>query len=248
VIPPDDLPSLHRDTYRDVKVRLRQLVEQLAAAGETRLPAEDQLSTRLGVSRPTVRSALLSLQKDGLLQRSHGRGTFIHRHAVCIRSNLSDDRPFVDIISDLGHEPAVMTCNRAVRPITDDIARRLDRPDGAEVLILERLFMASGQPAVYSVDHIPRELVADLDAPGESSVFAFLERHAGCIVRYSVAEIVPVLADEAAAGHLQLDVGSPLLLLLHVHIDSKDDPVAVTRAYINPGLLTFSVVRTYRDI
>jgi GntR family transcriptional regulator len=246
--PTDDLPSLHRDTYRDVKGRLRELVEQLAGSGETRLPAEEQLSVRLGVSRPTVRSALLSLQKEGLLQRAHGRGTFIHRHAVRMPTNLSDDRPFVEIISDLGHEPGVTACGRTLDPLPADLAGRLELPAGAEVLVLARLFTASGRPAVYSVDHIPRDLVADLDAPSEQSVFAFLERHAGRVVRYSVADIVPVLADADAARHLDVEPGEPLLLLLHTHIDARDQPVAVTRAYVHPDLLTFSVVRTYRDI
>jgi GntR family transcriptional regulator len=240
--------SLHRDTYRDVKLRVRQLVEQLVDRGERRLPAEEQLSALLGVSRPTVRSALLSLQKDGLLQRSHGRGTFINRHAVRLGNNLADDRPFVDIIQELGHEPAVTTWRRGVRPIPADIAGRLDRPADAEVLVLERLFMASGVPAVYAVDHVPRELLPDLDAPGESSVFAFLEHHAGRTVRYSVADIVPVVGDDGVAAHLQVPVGTPVLLLLHTHIDDYDEPVAVTRAFINPAVMPFSVVRTYRDI
>jgi len=244
----DGLPSLHRDTYRDVKLRLRQLVEELAAAGETRLPAEDQLSLRLGVSRPTVRSALLSLQKDGLLQRSHGRGTFIQRHAVRLRNNLADDRPFVDIIQDLGHEPAVTTWRCGLRTIPADIAGKLDRRPDAQVLVLERLFLASGKPAAFAVDHVPCELLGGLDAPGESSVFAFLERHAGRTVRYSVADIVPVVGDEGVAARLQVAVGTPLLLLLHTHIDSNDEPVAVTRAYVNPAVMPFSVVRTYRDI
>lgn len=241
-------PPVHRDSHLEAKVRLHQLIGELAAAGATRLPAEDQLSVQLGVSRPTVRSALLSLQKEGLLDRSHGRGTFIRRHAVSIQSNLAEDRRFVELIQELGHEPGATTVGRAVRPLPDDVAHKLGRAPGGEVLVLERLITASAEPAVYAVDHIPTELVADIDAPAEQSVFDFLERHAGRTVRYSVADIVPVVADDEVASRLALDVGGPLLLLLHTHIDARDEPVAVTRAYISPRFLSFSVVRTYRDV
>lgn len=245
---PGDLGPVRRDTYHEVKARLHRFIEQLAADGERRLPGEDQLSARLGVSRPTIRAALLSLQKEGLLQRSHGKGTFIHRHAVRIRTNISADRPFLDIIADLGYQPSTSTCGRSVQLLPTDIADKLDRKPGVEALILERQWLAGSTPAVYAIDHIPVELVADLDAPGEESVFAFLEQHAGRIVQYSVADLIPVVAEADVASRLQLDVGDPLLLLHHTHIDDKDEPVAVTRAFVSPGLMQFSVVRTYRDI
>lgn len=242
------LPSLQRDSHRGAKVRLHQLIRELAGAGAVRLPAEDQLSLQLGVSRPTVRSALLSLQKEGLLDRSHGRGTFIRRHAVAIESNLAEDRRFVELIQERGHEPDATVVGRTVGRLPEDIAGKLGRPAGDEVLVLERLITASGEPAVYAVDHVPLELVPDVEAPGEPSVFDFLERHAGRAVRYSVADIVPAVADDEVACRLALDVGGPLLLLLHTHIDAGDEPVAVTRAYVSPRFLSFSVVRTYRDV
>ena len=50
------------DSYRQVKARLRELIDRLGAEGTLRLPAEERLAVSLGVSRATVRSALQSLQ------------------------------------------------------------------------------------------------------------------------------------------------------------------------------------------
>ncbi len=242
------LIRLSTDTYHDVKASLKTFISSMAAAGERRLPAEEQLSIRLGVSRPTVRSALLSLQKEGLLERAHGRGTFLNKHAVQIQSNLAEDKAFVDLITDLGHVPSISTVIRGIEPLVHGMSEKLERPTGSSAIVLERLFMASGSPTVYAVDHVPLELVHNTDAPGEDSIFAYLEAHAGRTVRYSVADIFPVVASQDVADHLQMDLGAAVLLLEHTHIDSNDDPVAATSAYIHPERLTFSVVRTYNDV
>ena len=95
--------------YRNVKDRLAELVVALAAEGHRRLPPEDRLSAQLAVSRPTIRSALQSLENEGKIQRRHGRGTFINSHSLGIKANLADDRSFVEILEDLGFEGSIRT-------------------------------------------------------------------------------------------------------------------------------------------
>lgn len=55
---------------------LRVITEQGLKAGD-RLPAERDLASLLGASRPSVREAVQILQAEGLLQVRHGVGTFI---------------------------------------------------------------------------------------------------------------------------------------------------------------------------
>ncbi|MEU9773513.1 GntR family transcriptional regulator [Streptomyces sp. NPDC047968] len=43
-----------------------------------RLPAETELATRYGVSTATLRNALGTLQAEGLVEKIHGRGNFVH--------------------------------------------------------------------------------------------------------------------------------------------------------------------------
>lgn len=44
-----------------------------------RLPAERELAARLGVSRPSVREAIKSLEAEGRLEVRHGQGVFVTR-------------------------------------------------------------------------------------------------------------------------------------------------------------------------
>lgn len=238
---------IRRDTYHQVKVQLHKLIAQLAADGQLRLPAEEKLSAQLEVSRATVRSALLSLQKEGRIQRVHGRGTFINRHALKIQANITQDRPFAELLDELGHTAVVRNVDIHVEPLTPAMLEPLELSTVEDACVIERIFEASGEPAVLCIDFVPMSrLHAAADSlEGQESVFEFIRRYTGRRVRYSVADIVPVMPTAGIASALRVAADQPLVLLRHTHIDEDDQPVAFTRAYINDRFLRFSVVRTY---
>ena len=60
-----------------LEAHLRERIEQGDLAAGSRLPTEQELCDRLGVSRTTVRSALGPLVERGMLVRTPGRGTFV---------------------------------------------------------------------------------------------------------------------------------------------------------------------------
>lgn len=56
---------------------VRTQIERGALRPGDRLPAERELATRIGVSRPTVRSGLRALAAIGVVSSRHGSGTYI---------------------------------------------------------------------------------------------------------------------------------------------------------------------------
>lgn len=66
---------------------LRDYLSEEAIALNNRLPAERQLSEKLGLSRGKLRTALAQLESEGLIWRHVGRGTFIGPKPVL---NLTD--------------------------------------------------------------------------------------------------------------------------------------------------------------
>lgn len=241
--------AVNTAAYRQVKDRLRDVIARLAAEGRLRLPSEAELSAALGVSRATLRSALQSLQKEGKIRRLHGSGTFINRHALGLGANLAEAGAFVDLLTQAGYTASVTTLDQRVEPLAADVAAALEVPADEQGLRVERVFLASGAPAVHSVDVFPVRLLGkhpDRLDPARST-FEFVERHLGAPVCYSVAEVRPVLAPAEIAGVLRVPPTQPLLRLRHTHIQSDEQAVAVTVVHVNDEFLRFSVIRTYLD-
>lgn len=68
-----------RRLYRQVADQIRTLIETGELAVGERLPAERELAERFGISRPTVREALIVLELEGLIQIRMGSGVYIVR-------------------------------------------------------------------------------------------------------------------------------------------------------------------------
>jgi GntR family transcriptional repressor for pyruvate dehydrogenase complex len=60
-----------------VIAHVRGLIERKSLRPGDRLPAERELASQIGVSRPTVRMGLHALGAMGIVQSRHGAGTFI---------------------------------------------------------------------------------------------------------------------------------------------------------------------------
>lgn len=75
------MPEQNRRRRPDSTEQVIDFVRGLIARGELhpgdRLPAERDLATRVGVSRPTVRAGLRALAAMGVIESRHGSGTYI---------------------------------------------------------------------------------------------------------------------------------------------------------------------------
>lgn len=66
-----------RRLYRQVADQLRQLIDAGEFAVGARLPTERELALQLGISRPTVREALIALEVDGRVRIRVGSGIYV---------------------------------------------------------------------------------------------------------------------------------------------------------------------------
>src|ERR687895_1500013 len=93
-------PSRSNATREDLLAWI--VTEKVGPGGQ--LPPEPQLAGALGVSRPTLREALRSLEDEGVVTRSRGAGTFLS-HRPRLRNNLDVNFGVTEAIRRAGMEP-----------------------------------------------------------------------------------------------------------------------------------------------
>ena len=68
--------------YRQIAEQLRALIKQGEFAAGTRLPAERDLAKQLGVSRPSVREALIAMEVEGWVEVRTGSGVYVQDRSM----------------------------------------------------------------------------------------------------------------------------------------------------------------------
>jgi GntR family transcriptional regulator len=203
---------------------LRDLLDGNYAHG-AKLPNEDDLAQRFGVSRATVREAVSGLVEAGYVTRRQGSGTYV-TGALPRRHALDMSVSYTRMISDAGLEPGLVILDRDEHPASIEEARTLQVPVGEPLLEVERIRTADGRPVVYSLDRLPQRYVPAGD-PLDASIYAVLER-TGHRVQSASARLVPVVADERQARLLRVEPGTPLLHIYQVDFDHAGHPVMLS--------------------
>jgi DNA-binding FadR family transcriptional regulator len=87
-----------RRLYRQIADQLRTLIERGEFALGARLPPERDLAVQLGVSRPSVREALIALEVEGLVEVRMGSGIYIRPHEPgSVRRSATGEGPLETI-------------------------------------------------------------------------------------------------------------------------------------------------------
>src|SRR5207244_11594286 len=66
-----------RRLYRQIADQIRTLIRSGEFSAGSRLPPERDLARQLGVSRPSVREALIALEVEGLVEVRIGSGNYV---------------------------------------------------------------------------------------------------------------------------------------------------------------------------
>lgn len=102
------------------------------------LPTELELCEQFGISRPSVRTALLALVNDGYLVRVKGRGTFVTAPQRVEESTVFIES-FAEEMHKRGYETETEVLEFRMMRADENIRERLALPANSTVLKLSRL-------------------------------------------------------------------------------------------------------------
>jgi GntR family transcriptional regulator len=210
--------------YLDLADDLRDRVAAGRVGPRGALPGELDLATEYGTSRVTVRRALDVLRREGLVTSRRGAGWFVAGDPV--RQPLGRVTTIEAALEAAGARPGRRVLAFGFVPAPAAVAAALQLDAGGEVLRVERLNLADGQPFAHVVVWVRADVGADVSrADVEHSPFYDLLPLRGVVLTHVHQAIGASLASPATAAHLDVAAGSALLVARRTTYDADGAPV-----------------------
>lgn len=148
--------ELDRETstplYLQVKAWMLAQIDSGAFRPHRRIPSERVLSERFGISRMTVRQALLELIQEGRLYSRIGKGTFIADPPIL--QPLRGLTGFSEDMRSRGLVPSSRVLRVEIVPVPMASRHALRLRTGDRVLSLQRLRLADAMPLTIESAHL----------------------------------------------------------------------------------------------
>lgn len=220
--------------YQAIADALRTRIASEEFVAGSLLPSEAELSSEYAASRVTVRRALEALRSDGLVDSRQGFGWLVAadplrqelHHLGTIDSQLR--------AAGMSSERRILSFRfvEAPRPVRDILG-------ATQVLEVQRLTLADGQPFALVTVWCPEELGAELSRADVARA-SFLEQLPVDLGGASQT-IGAEAASEEVATILDVPVGSPVLVAQRVTRTVGGRPVLVSRHWFAAHRTEFAV-------
>lgn len=222
---PNVVPLSAAPLYVQVKDTLRARILDGTYAPHSRMPSEHELCAAFGVSRITVRQALGDLQKEGLLFKLHGKGTFVSKPKAF--QNVTSLQGFAEAMSSMGYE--IVNQVRSVRTVKADrhLATKLNVPEGAPLVEIHRVRLLNREPVSLEQTWVPEALGKRLAGADLATrdIFLVLENDCGIPLGHADVSIDAILADDEIVDALQVEESSPVLRIERLTHDASGAPI-----------------------
>lgn len=209
------------------------------------LPPEPELAVHAGVSRFTIRQAILPLVQDGLLERRRGKGTTVR---ASTRSELKRPFPgYSSILMPRSAQRSVRVLFKEDAPPPKEIASLLDVLPSQPILRVTRLVSGPDRPLYVdrlslvpgAYDNINWETMEDPD------LYRLLGRVVGSTITHAREGIAPAALPEPLLKPLGTKRGE-LSICIRRQTFAGELPVEVRETFL-PGNRYEQSVRLSRD-
>lgn len=213
--------ELDRSSPVPLYYQLAQAIEAAIHSGELapgdRFENELALAKRLTLSRPTTRRAIQEVVDKGMLVRKRGVGTQVVQNPVHRRVELTS---LFDDLARAGQEPTTELLEYRSGVADSDVAVELNLAADHEVVTIQRLRRANGEPLAVMTNYLPIELAPSADELEVSGLYQAL-RTRGVHIRLARQRIGAKQATKTEARLLDEKPGGPLLTMTRTAFDDS---------------------------
>jgi GntR family transcriptional regulator len=224
---PSTATAVTAPKYQSVHDAILVAIEGLAAG--TAMPTERELCLTYSVSRATVRQALGQLELEQRVFRRQGKGTFVARPKIEQRLELMSH---TEGMRERGIVPSSKLIDVHRIPAGIDVGAQLGLSPKSEVLRIERLRLADGEPIAIEVLYLNADRFDGISGAlsDNGSLYQLLSSNYGVELATAEETIEAVIAEGRDAALLKCQPGMPLLMLSRRTLDTSGQPTEFVRS------------------
>ncbi|SMC68880.1 GntR family transcriptional regulator [Lentzea albidocapillata] len=243
--------------YREIADDLRRQIDSGELPPGSKVPGENDLTSRYGVAQLTARHALDVLKTEGLIVAKRGSGTFVREFKPIRR--VSPDR--LRASNSWGSGQPIWATDIGTRPRTENVAVDVELPltsiaevlgldEGARVVVRRRTYVVDDKPVQLATSYYPEALVAGSAIneinTGEGGAYARLRDLGYEPVRFR-EELRVRMPREAERRALDITQDTPIILIVRTAYTADDQPVEVNEMVLDSAAYILEYKFTSQD-
>ncbi|KMK64892.1 GntR family transcriptional regulator [Puniceibacterium sp. IMCC21224] len=238
----DPTPLYHR-----IYLVLREQILDHKFDPNAPMPSELDLARAYSVSRVTLRKTLELLEREGLILRQRGRGTYARppTNPGAVQADISG---LVENLLAMGLSTQVKVLEFDYLPAPPDVAKDMGFAAGTIAQHAVRLRSLNDKPFSYAVTYVREDIGRTFGAEdlAKTSLLRLFEM-AGVKIAGAEQRVSASAADYVVAEVLGVDVGAPLLSIKRVVRDREGRAIERIRALYRPDMYEFELNLTLGD-
>jgi GntR family transcriptional regulator len=208
--------------YQRIQNAIREQIEHRSLKPGDAVDSERKLAKVHQVSLMTARHALACLEREGIVQRRRGAGTFVAPPRIHFNKLMS----YTEQMASRGLAAGSKVITSKIITNEDEIAGRLNLSAASRMVKIERVRHTADEPFALEICYLPGDEFPGLARSplGRISLFNTLENEYGVQLTYADEEVDATAADARVAELLEVSRGAPLLRIRQVIYSSKGKP------------------------
>jgi GntR family transcriptional regulator len=198
----------------------------------------------LNVSRTTIRSALQSLEQQGIVSRKRAVGTTINGHIRPSALALQRLVGFDTLLRERGYRVRSEVSSERTTP-SHGMTEVFDLASDCQCLIMSKRYFAGEHVAIAVRDIVPRETLTteSFEEPLPASLVGFSAVYCRTPIDHAVVEITALIKDKEQGSGLSIAPGKPFTRLNETHYTAAGVPVAFSLIDVDNAFVSFEVFR-----
>jgi GntR family transcriptional regulator len=230
--------------------RIQFLIRNKIVSGQyepgKKLLKEQELAAHFGVSKITVRNALSHLEKEGLILRKQGKGTFVSEN-IPLSKQFIISGGIRNIVLDAARYEVkafdVETIKLEETRVARDVQSFFSASSKEKVGWVRRIRLLKGVPIWYLENFIPLHIVEYLNKEelSEKPLLKILKEKIGLTIGRGEMFLEAVPAESEIAKHLRCETFDPLIHIQVYYWLPSGEPFEAANAYLRGDYFKYKV-------